>query len=53
MLLLILKVNSQHFLRPCAKLKSDIKKLNFRIGVLKQFGTTWQVSYLLYIGIKV
>ena len=32
MLLLILKVNSQHFLRPCAKLKSDIKKLNLELG---------------------
>ena len=33
-----------NFLRPCGKLKSNIEKLYFGIGVLKQFGTTWQVS---------
>ena len=39
-----LQDNSQTFLRPCAKLKYNIKKLNCRIGLLKQFGTSWQVS---------
>ena len=31
-------------LRPCAKLKSNNEKDKFVIGVLKQFGTQWQVS---------
>ena len=33
------KGNTQNILRPCEKLKSNIKELNFGIGVLKQFGT--------------
>ena len=37
------KGNSQHFLRPCAMLKSKIKMYNFGIGVLKQFRTTCRV----------
>ena len=33
----------QTFLRPCAKLISNISKTNFGFGVLKLFSTTWQV----------
>ena len=44
LMLLILGYNTQYFLRPCAKLKGNIKRWNFGIGVLKQFGTTWQES---------
>ena len=34
----------QNFLRSYYKLKSNIKKWNFGIGVLQTFGTTWKVS---------
>ena len=36
------RVKGQHFLSPCAKLKNNITKRNFGIGVLKQFGTTYE-----------
>ena len=36
------RVKGQHFLSPCAKLKNNIAKRNFGIGVLKQFGTTYE-----------
>ena len=35
--------NRQHFLRPCAKLISNILKKKLGFGVLKQFGTTCRV----------
>ena len=35
--------NSQHFLRPCAKLIKIFQRNFFGFGVLKQFGTTCQV----------
>ena len=35
------RVTGKHFLRPCAKLISNISKKHFVFGVLKQFGTTF------------
>ena len=40
--------NSQHFLRPCAHLKSNHSKWYFVIGVLKQFGTNCRVPFFLF-----
>ena len=41
--------NRLNLLRLCATLKSNITKWNFPIGILKQFGPTWQKCPIIFL----